>query len=230
MAAAPSISISTTSLTDAVFESLRQRIATGELLPGERVTEARVVADYSVARPTAKACIERLVGIGLLQRVTHKSATVTALTVSDIEDLFFARSTIETTAARRVAASAQAPRSMIEAQRALDLAGEFDDRPGLVRADIDFHAGMVRASGSARLLRMHEIITGEILLTIGNSGHQTATIASVAAEHAAILSALREGDADAAVSRLQAHLDSAQERVRIAYQEPPAEDSALDVE
>lgn len=214
----PSFSISTTTLTDAVFDSLRQRIATGEIEPGERVTEARVVSEYNVARPTAKACIERLVGIGLLQRATHKAATVTTLTPEDIDDLFFSRSTVELSAARLLAQSGQVPRSMLEAQRALDIAGEFDDRQGLVRADIDFHSGLVSASGSKRLGRMHDIIVGEILLTIGNAGHQRASIADVAAEHAAVLEALHEHDADTAVARLKAHLDAAHLRVRAAYE------------
>ncbi|SCL29237.1 DNA-binding transcriptional regulator, GntR family [Micromonospora pallida] len=217
-ASQPAITISTTTLTDAVFDSLRQRIATGEILPGERVTEARVVEEYNVARPTAKACIERLVGTGLLQRANHKSATVTVLTADDIDDLFLARTAIEVTAATRLAESGDVPRTMLEAQRALDMAGEFDDRLGLVRADIAFHSSMVRASGSKRLARMHELITGEILLTIGSAGHQSAPVAAVAAEHAAILDALRARDSDTARARLVAHLDSAHRRVRSAFE------------
>ncbi|WP_278235820.1 GntR family transcriptional regulator [Isoptericola sp. AK164] len=212
------IPVSTTTLSDAVFDSLRQRIATGEIAPGERVTEARVVGEYEIARPTAKACIERLVGVGLLQRATYKSATVTELTADDVDDLFLARTTIEVTAARLLADVGEVPRAMLEAQRALDIAGEFDDRPGLVRADIDFHSSMVRASGSKRLARMYEMVTGEILLTIGSAGHRRASIADVAAEHSGVLDALRSRDADTAVRRLTDHLDSAHLRVRRAFE------------
>ncbi|MBR7741687.1 GntR family transcriptional regulator [Phycicoccus sp. BSK3Z-2] len=217
-AGSPSIAVATTTLTDAVYESLRHRIATGEVPPGERVTEARVVSEYNVARPTAKACIERLVATGLLQRAAHKSATVTVLDLDDIDDLFFARFTVEDAAARRLAATGEVPRSMHEAQHALDIAGEFDDRPGLVKADIAFHSSMVRASGSERLTRMHALITGEILLTIGSHGHQKARISKVAAEHAAILEALRSRDPETASRLLRAHLDAAHERVRDAYE------------
>ncbi|WP_344598750.1 GntR family transcriptional regulator [Actinomadura vinacea] len=200
-----------------MYESLRQRIANGEIAPGERVTEARVVGDYSVARPTAKACIERLVSTGLLQRATHKSATVTALTAADVDDLFLARTTIEDAAARRLATSGDVPRAMLEAQHAIDLAGKLDDRTALVRADMDFHSSMVRASGSERLARMHELITGEILLTIASAGHQSAPIREVAAEHARILDALRERRVDDASTLLIAHLDAAHARVRHAF-------------
>ncbi|ADJ48978.1 GntR family transcriptional regulator [Amycolatopsis mediterranei S699] len=213
----PSIAVSTTTLIDAVYESLRQRIATGEIASGERVTEARVVGDYNVARPTAKACIERLVNTGLLQRAMHKSATVTALTAADVDDLFLARTTIEVAAARQLATSGDVPRAMLEAQHAIDLAGKLDDRAALVRADIDFHSSMVRASGSKRLARMHELITGEILLTIGSAGHQSAPIPVVAAEHAKILDALRARRVDEASAQLIAHLDSAHTRVRGAF-------------
>lgn len=211
------IPVSTTTLTDAVYESLRQRIATGEIAPEERVTEARVVGEYNVARPTAKACIERLVSTGLLQRATHKSATVTLLTAEDVDDLFLARTTVEDAAARRLATSGDVPRAMLEAQHAIDLAGQLNDRAALVRADIDFHSSMVRASGSKRLARMHELITGEILLTIGNAGHQSAPIPTVAAEHAAILDALRDRRVEDASTLLIAHLDAAHARVRGAF-------------
>jgi DNA-binding GntR family transcriptional regulator len=212
------ISIATTTLTDAVFESLRERIATGDIRPGERVAEARVVSEYSVARPTAKACIERLVNFGLLQRATHKPATVTALTATDVDDLFLARTTVETASAGLLAKTGTVPRAMLEAQRAIDLAGEFDDRPGLIKADIDFHSHMVRASGSQRLLRMHDLIVGEILLTLGHPGHEKAPVAVVAAEHAAILQALRDRDPATAVTRLRDHLDAAHQRVRAAFE------------
>lgn len=213
----PTIDISPTTLTDAVYESLTKRIATGAIPPGDRVTEGRIVAEYSVARPTAKACIERLVNTGLLQRSTHKSAVVTTLTVEDIDDLFLARTTIEHAAALELAASGKVPRAMIEAQRAYDTAGQFDDRPALVQADIDFHSSMVLASGSKRLARMHGLISGEILLTIGNTGHQLASRSAVTAEHAGILQSLEEGRAKEAGARLVSHLEAAHRRVRAAF-------------
>ncbi|KAA9105878.1 GntR family transcriptional regulator [Microbacterium rhizomatis] len=217
MSYGPTINVSPTTLTDAVYESLRQRIATGEIPSGDRVTEARVVGEYSVARPTAKACIERLVGTGLLQRSTHKSAVVTTLTVEDIDDLFLVRTTIERAAAVKLAQSGAVPRSMLEAQRAYDVAGQFDDRAALVRADIEFHASLVHASGSKRLARMHELIAGEILLTIGSTGHQVASRSAVTAEHAGILESLERGLPYEAGDRLASHLDAAHRRVRAAF-------------
>jgi DNA-binding GntR family transcriptional regulator len=211
------IEVLTTTVTDAVYESLRQRIATGEVEPGERVTEARVVSEYKVARPTAKACIERLVATGLLRRLTHRAATVTELSAADVDDLFFSRITIESAAARRLAASGHVTPAMVEAQRKLDMAGEHDDWHELVRADIAFHSSMVRASGSERLSRMHDLITGEVLLTIGHAGHRKAQISAVVREHAAVLDALRARRADEACELLVAHLRAAHERVRPAY-------------
>lgn len=213
----PTINISPTTLTDAVYDSLRQRIATGEIPAGDRVTEARVVGEYSVARPTAKACIERLVGTGLLQRSTHKSAVVTTLTVEDIDDLFLVRTTIERAAALKLAETGVVPKVMLDAQRAYDVAGQYDDRPALVRADIEFHSGLVHASGSKRLARMHELITGEILLTIGSTGHQVASRSAVTAEHAGILESLEQGRPQEAGDRLTAHLDAAHRRVRASF-------------
>ena len=41
------------SLTDALYESVRKRIVNGEIPQGEKLTEVRLATEYNVARPTA---------------------------------------------------------------------------------------------------------------------------------------------------------------------------------
>lgn len=56
------------SLIDALSESLRERILTEDLRGGTQLTEGQVARAYQVARPTARAAIERLLHQGLLRR------------------------------------------------------------------------------------------------------------------------------------------------------------------
>lgn len=216
------------SMIDALYESLRQRIINGDIAPGEKVTEARVVGEYRVARPTAKACLERLTAAGLLQRTAHRTAVVPELGAAEILDLYFARDSIERRAVQRLAELGSVPAAARSAQERVERAVAEKDFAHQVEADIAFHSSLVDAVGSKRLSRMHELIMGEVHLTMGQfQAHRTTDPRTVAAEHAAILTAIETGDPAAAADHLSAHLRAAQDRLvaRLARdeqaQEPP---------
>jgi DNA-binding GntR family transcriptional regulator len=207
------------SMIDALYDSLRQRIINGDIAPGEKVTEARVVGEYTVARPTAKACLERLTAAGLLHRTAHRTAVVPELGVAEIVDLYFARDSVERRAVQRLAELRRVPAAARSAQERIERAvagNDFthQDFAHQVEADIAFHTALVDAVGSKRLSRMHELIMGEVHLTMGQfQAHRTTDPRTVAAEHGAILAAIDAGDQDAAAAHLAAHLRAAQDRL-----------------
>ena len=202
------------SLGEALFEALRNRIINGEIEPGEKVTELRVASEYGVARPTAKACLERLTGLGLLRRVAHKSAVVPKLSEAEIQDLFFSRSTFESTAAAHLAELRTVPEEMIRAQEVMRVAESHENFSELVGADIQFHWGLVHGFESERLSRMYEMISGEIQLTIGQyRAHRRTTIPTVVSEHQAIIDAIAAGDTETACASLVEHISLARDRV-----------------
>ena len=76
--------VTATSIVDAVATDLRSRLLVGELTPDVHLTENEIATSYQVARPTAKAAIEKLVAEGLLVRGVHKTAHVTTKGVAKI--------------------------------------------------------------------------------------------------------------------------------------------------
>ncbi|MEU6716405.1 GntR family transcriptional regulator [Nonomuraea sp. NPDC046802] len=214
MTVRPEFALGPASLTDALYEAVRRRIINEEIRPGEKVTEARLATEYDVARPTAKACVERLVVVGLLQRSAHKAAVVPRLDASDIEDLFFSREAVESASVRVLATGANVPAEADRAQNDIEHATERGAYEQIVAADIAYHRSLVAGTGSRRLVRMYELVIGEIELTMGRySAHRATSRASIPQEHAAILEAIRSGDADAAVERLRTHLAAARQRL-----------------
>jgi DNA-binding GntR family transcriptional regulator len=207
------------SLTDALYESVRKRIVNGEIPQGEKLTEVRLATEYKVARPTAKAALERLTAVGLLRRTAHKTAVVPLLDEDEIRDLFFSRVTIEKAAVSALAATGEVPADAARAQVAIEYAARdrlFEDQ---VEADITFHTALVAAVGSRRLSRMHELIIGEVHLTMGQyQAHRKADPSTVASEHAAILKAIGDGAPDAAADHLVYHLEQAQGRLLTTLQ------------
>ncbi|WP_432563994.1 GntR family transcriptional regulator [Kineococcus sp. SYSU DK003] len=214
MTAVSAFELATSSLTDALTQSVTERIVSGQIAPGEKVTEARLAGDYGVARPTARACLERLVVLGLLRRSVHKTAVVPVLGVQDIEDLFFTRQTVEGAAVAELAQRSSVPSAAEAAQVAIEAAAAAEDFRGQVAADIAFHVALVEGVGSERLRRMHELIIGEVHLTMGlHEAHKTTSGRKVAAEHAKVLRAVKAGDVARAQEALAAHLEAARVRV-----------------
>lgn len=203
------------SLTEALFASLRERIINGDIAPGEKVTEQRVADEYGVARPTAKATLERLTSLGLLRRSAHRSASVPLLDAEEIDDLFFSRETFESAAAAHLARQKNLTQEISTAQSAMSSAVDRGDFRGQVQHDIDFHWALVNGVRSERLARMYEIIAGEIHLTMGQfAAHRRTSPTTVVGEHEAIMDAIRSGDVGGAQAALAEHLARAHERVR----------------
>ena len=202
------------SLTDALYESIRKRIVNGEIPQGEKLTEVRLATEYNVARPTAKAALERLTGVGLLRRTAHKTAVVPVLDEAEIRDLFFSRITIEKAAVSALAATGEVPADAARAQVAIEYAARDRLFENQVDADISFHTALVAAVGSRRLSRMHELIIGEVHLSMGQyKAHRKVDPSTVASEHAAVLEAIAAGDPSAAADHLAHHLEQAEARL-----------------
>lgn len=208
------IPLATASLVDALYSSMRTRIVNGDIAQGEKVTENRIATEYDVARPTAKACLERLIVVGLLKRSAHKTAVVPILDSEDIEDLFFVRSLLESAAVTELAVKRIPLQEILRTQGAIESAAEAGNFQDQVAADVDFHALVVRQAGSHRLLRAHDLILGELQMTMGlQSAHKATSAGTIAAEHAGIIEAIEIGDSDLARRRMQMHLDGARLRI-----------------
>lgn len=76
-----------TTVVDALVGAIRTMVLDGRLQPGAMVTEQGIADEFKVARPTAKAAIERLVETGLLSRTSNKPAIVPVLRPDDVDDL-----------------------------------------------------------------------------------------------------------------------------------------------
>jgi DNA-binding GntR family transcriptional regulator len=197
------------SVIDALAASLRERILNGELAPDTPLPEGELATQYNLARPTIRAGIQQLTLTGLLRREANRSAYVPKLTSDQIADLFFARTLIETEAARLVTARRDRPAAAEQALARLEHFSKDAKWSDVVEADLDFHRALISATGSPRLLRLFELLEDEIRLSIAQLKPAYDSPASLAREHRDLLTAIESGDADASVKLLKQHLEQA---------------------
>jgi len=209
-----------TGVVDAVATAVRDAILSGALAAGEPLTEAKVSEDHGVARPSAKAAIEKLVAEGMLERVAFRSARVRTLDADSVRDVYGTRRRIESEAIRELAAT----RAAVPGARAADV--EIAKHVGgssvdIVDPDMRFHTAIVDAIGSDRTSRAYRSLVSEVRLCMAQvQGQRLVSVDSIHAEHERILDRIEAGDADGAVEELRGHLERAQERLVAAISAP----------
>lgn len=204
-----SVELENTSLTDSLTTALRKQIITSEIPPGEKLSEIWVAHRFAVARPTAKAALDRLTNEGLLRRGPRRTAVVPQLSADDVKDLYFAREPIESRAVAMLARRAEVPGDADRSLVLMRMAADRNQHGEHTEADIALHRALVAAIGSKRLRRMHESVMGETQLCIAQvRAHAGLDLMALTDRHAAILDAIRGGSPDEAVAALLADLNN----------------------
>ncbi len=197
------------SFSDRVERALRDRILHGEVAPGERLNEVEIAAELGVSRGPIREALQRLASDGLVELQAHRGAFVRRLGPGEVRDLFEVRLALETTVARLAAQRAT------DAQRAdLDALVRAGGDP-IGHADVrfqgarDLHARLAEATGNTALIVHVTLVNQELRLLRTRSGEVPARAEHAVAEHAAIVAAVRAGDAEGAAAAMDAHLRSA---------------------
>jgi DNA-binding GntR family transcriptional regulator len=202
------------SLVDVLYADIRERILTGALPGGSSVTEMDLATQYSVARPTAKASMERLAQEGLLHRASHKTARVPVLGVEDIRDLYYSRAFLEREVVMALAEQRLVPE---KARASLRRLRDVETNPPLVEVvnvDVSFHSELVDAIGSPRLNRMYRSLMAEVRLCMAQvQANHLLSPSRIADEHSAILDRIENGDVDGALMHITEHLEQARTRL-----------------
>lgn len=206
-------SVRATSIVEAIAEDLRTQLFGGQLGRNESLTELDVSTRYDVARPTARAAIERLVAEGLLVRGRHKTARVPELGPDDVRDIYLTRRRIEGEALRYLAQRGIVP----DGARAAN--AELSVRSGgtalsIVEPDMRFHVSLIDALQSPRLSKIYRSLAGEVRLCMSQvQGKALLSAESIHGEHARLIELIAGRDGDAVEQLLDIHLARARERL-----------------
>jgi DNA-binding GntR family transcriptional regulator len=209
------------SLTDKVFEAIRDAIVSKALPPGSQVSEASLATALNVSKTPVRETLLRLRHAGLVEP-DGRSLRVILPSPDTIRDAFELRSGLEQVAARHAAARATATeRAWIlecaESSLAAATAGssaEFRDR------DHDFHWALAEAAHNTLVARAVDDV---LLLTSALRARDVQAegdSVSCAAEHVKIAEAVRDGDAETAVRGMADHLEHVLEIVLSGLQVP----------
>lgn len=193
-------------LADQAYELLKERILTRQLLPGQRLSVPAIAEELDLSRSPVREAVQRLVQEGLGTERPHSGAVVASADLPALIDLYAVRAELEGLSAQLAAASGDVGLvADLEAiQDGHEAAHHAGTRSQMIRADVDFHARVLRAAGNPELARMLEPVLQRMLLGMLEADRDWPVQAM--AEHRDIIAALRGGDAAEARSCMTAHV------------------------
>lgn len=146
---------------------VRTRISRGELIPGERIPEAKLAESLGVSRNTLREVFRLLSQEGLITQIPNKGARVAIPNMSTIIDIYRVRRLIECQALAEAIPRHPAIARMRQAVDASLEGRERDDWSVIVAANIDFHREIFNLTDSPRLKQVFNQIATELRLAFG---------------------------------------------------------------
>jgi DNA-binding FadR family transcriptional regulator len=210
---------------NALAERLELEIHSGALKPGDRLpSERQLVATYSVSRSVVREVLSRLEERGLIESAPGRGSFVRAADPRVVRDsldtilrrraptphhVVEARLLLEARTARLAAENAEQS-DLDDIRAALE---EFDSARDVVtraRADVEFHAAVVRASHNPVFEFMFTSISTMTFELMLRSLSDTEVSREAVPLHKEVLEAITSGDADTAAQLMIRHLEVAQ--------------------
>lgn len=197
---------------EVVAAVLREAITTGKLKANQPLPQAEIAANLQVSHIPVREALRQLESEGLVSYQANRGATVSALSTSEIREIYEIRAMLET-GAIRAAAPVLPPASLARAGAVLDQAELSNDGATWGSLDMEFHTLIYHLDDRPRLA---ELIT-ELLRRVDrywlSHNLMLKYRETFDREHRALLAALIARNADGAAELLNAHLTGACDRL-----------------
>jgi DNA-binding GntR family transcriptional regulator len=197
-ASVPKIGAAHSPLTKLVVNSIRDRILTGQLAPGERLVEAHLSEELGVSRMPVREALRELAAEGIVAIEPRRGATVAVYTPEQIQELVEVRATLEALNAK-LAAKRHDPEQIRRLEQILAAGSKITEKTDLVQVHQDnnnFHEALAQVAANATLREMVRSLRERTAVIFAPHARKRAK--ENWEEHAAILRAVVAGDADLA--------------------------------
>jgi DNA-binding GntR family transcriptional regulator len=206
--------ISRTVLREQVKDVLLQRIASGELEPGERLVETRIAQELGTSQAPVREALRDLELLRLVESEPFRGSRVRVFGEEEMIEVYPVRASLEELAARLATVNLEGDVKALEVELdAMKSAAKREDTKSLVEHDVAFHRLIVEAAGNSVLEQCWESLGVESRITISLYG--TYMDPEQAAErHAKLIDAVRSGNVAAAGREARKHVEVSARLVR----------------
>ncbi|HLS77361.1 MAG TPA: GntR family transcriptional regulator [Nocardia sp.] len=195
-------------LSTRIYTDLRDRIIVGELPLGSRLRERELADIMGVSRVPLREALPQLEADGFITTALRRGASVTQLTMRDVEELFEVRLGVEVyatrLAARRVAEGADTSALLACLERAVEAVDRADDI-AMTERNADLHEEIIRLAGNSLLSTMMRPVSGRDRWIFRMTAHRDPVVACK--EHRELCEAIFAGQPDHAAALAYTHIE-----------------------
>ena len=199
------------SIREQSLDTLREAILSGELKPGQALTEMDLSRQLGVSRAPIREALRILNSEGLVETIPYHGTTVRRLTRADIEELYGMRILLETYAMERALHLGEAAefahlRAIVNA---MVRAGESGDFRAVNALDRDFHDALIEMSRHSLMAAMWQMVAMKVRQVMALVNRRNSDLTQIALHHLPLLDAMEARDVARAGEYLRAHIASA---------------------
>lgn len=209
-------------LSDEVAGYVRELIMSGHLPSGDFIRQERIAEELGLSATPVREGLLSLKGEGFVQLKPRRGFVVAPLSASDVRDLFTAQALLAGELVARATARMEAIdlRQLNDLHKALRKAAAAGDGDQVESLNHDFHRRINLVADAPRLAWMLSISTKfaprRFFATIPGWSKASAQ------DHAAIIKAITERDADAARAAMTRHMENAGELLAANFESAQA--------
>jgi DNA-binding GntR family transcriptional regulator len=200
-----------TKISEQAYQYMRSLILARELGPGDVFTERKLAEQINASRTPLRAAINRLVGEGLVSRLSNGSIVIRQVAIEELMEILVIRRLLEGEAAAQAAhrSSPGSVEKILEKSRAIveDPNLEFDP---FWEYDDEFHLFIADASGKPLLAQYIRNLRDKARMC--HVVRMEKNFEQQAREHIAVLEAVAEKKPDEARQAMATHIDRVRER------------------
>jgi|SRR5450631_420281 DNA-binding GntR family transcriptional regulator len=192
---------------EAILAELRRFIVTGVLRPGQKIVQDSLAAELGVSRVPLREALKILEGEGQVTYSAHRGYCVTELSLSDLVEVYRIREILEAEAVT-IAVPQLTPEDidrLEEAERDVQAAAGNADVIAMTTANRRFHFALIDACALPRLMWLIRLLWDATEVYRAVYYNEAAHRELVAAEHRALVAAVRAGDTATAITVLTEH-------------------------
>ena len=194
------------SLREQVRDALLEQIASGELVSGDRIVEAKLAERFQVSSIPVREAIRELVAMGILDFAVHKGAWVREVSLVETIEAMEVRSALDALAAQLAAPRLKGQCGLLrEVSSALVSAARQHDFAAFQHHNQVLHRAVVAAAENETLLRLWDQLAFQVRTRFTMDFLVSVDAVEIAKEHEPIVDALDGGRAAQAAELLAAH-------------------------
>ena len=219
--------IKSLSIREQTLDVLREAILTGELKPGQSLTEMELSNQLGVSRAPIREALRILNTEGLIETIPYHGTTVRELTRTDIEELYSMRILLETFAVERIITENN-PDNLAKLNSMVDemeRAGNQGDLNEVNEIDRHFHDTLIEMSQHSLLTSMWQMVGMRVRQVMALTNAQNEDLTQIARNHIPLLEAIKKQDTKKAIKLLKKHIASAGDLIAEDWNPQPDEDN-----